>query len=134
MFWTVYVLDSLCFGQFMFWTVDVLGQKVDVLEVDVLEVDALEVDQMGRLEIIQLNRFHSNFFDKNFLFQNFQFNIRSVKSHVPRLALLHGNTSRSLYPISVKKSATSCSFLSDPLETPFSSARLFIIQARPPLD
>jgi hypothetical protein len=27
----------------MFWTVDVLGQKVDVLVVDVLEVD-----QMGR--------------------------------------------------------------------------------------
>jgi hypothetical protein len=32
----------------MFSTVDVLGQKVDVLVVDVLEVDVLEVDQMGR--------------------------------------------------------------------------------------
>jgi hypothetical protein len=31
----------------MFWTVDVIGQKVDVLVVDVLEVDVLEVDQMG---------------------------------------------------------------------------------------
>jgi hypothetical protein len=36
----------------MFYTVDVLGQKVDVLvidvlEVDVLEVDVLEIDQMG---------------------------------------------------------------------------------------
>ncbi len=36
----------------LFQTVDVLGQKVDVLvvdvlEVDVLEVDVLEVDQMG---------------------------------------------------------------------------------------
>jgi hypothetical protein len=31
----------------MFLTVDVLGQKVDVLVVDVLEVDVLEVDQMG---------------------------------------------------------------------------------------
>ena len=28
----------------MFWTVDVIGQKVDVLVVDVLEVDVLEVD------------------------------------------------------------------------------------------
>jgi hypothetical protein len=32
----------------MFLTVDVLGQKVDVLVVDVLEVDVLEVVQMGR--------------------------------------------------------------------------------------
>jgi hypothetical protein len=32
----------------MFSTVDVLGQKVDVLVADVLEVDVLEVDQMGR--------------------------------------------------------------------------------------
>ncbi len=32
----------------MFQTVDVLGQKVEVLVVDVLEVDVLEVDQMGR--------------------------------------------------------------------------------------
>ena len=31
----------------MFYTVDVLGQKVDVLVVDVLEVDVSEVDQMG---------------------------------------------------------------------------------------
>jgi hypothetical protein len=37
----------------MFWTVDVLGQKVDVLVVDVLEVDVLGVDQMGRPEINQ---------------------------------------------------------------------------------
>jgi hypothetical protein len=39
----------------MFWTVDVqtvdvLGQKVDVLVVDVLEVGFLEVDKMGRPE------------------------------------------------------------------------------------
>ncbi len=36
----------------MFQTVDVLGQKVDVLVVDVLEVDVLEVDQMGRPNIL----------------------------------------------------------------------------------
>ena len=32
----------------MFLTVDVIGQKVDVLAVDVLEVDVIELDQMGR--------------------------------------------------------------------------------------
>jgi hypothetical protein len=31
----------------MFWTIDVLGQKVNVLVVNVLEVDVLEVDQIG---------------------------------------------------------------------------------------
>jgi hypothetical protein len=39
----------------MFSTVDVLGQKVDVLVADVLEVDVLEVDQMGRPEIILIS-------------------------------------------------------------------------------
>jgi hypothetical protein len=32
----------------MFYTVDVLGLKVDVFVVDVLKVDVLEVVQMGR--------------------------------------------------------------------------------------
>jgi hypothetical protein len=40
----------------MFWSVDVLGQKldvfvVDVFVVDVLKVDVLELVQMGRPEI-----------------------------------------------------------------------------------
>jgi len=32
----------------MFWTVDVLGYKVDVFVVDVLEIDVLELDHLGR--------------------------------------------------------------------------------------
>ncbi len=39
----------------MFYTVDVIGLKVDVFIVDVFVVDVLEVDQMGRPEIIHMN-------------------------------------------------------------------------------
>jgi hypothetical protein len=40
----------------MFFTLDVLGLKVDVLVVDVLEVDDLEVDQMGRPTKIHIKK------------------------------------------------------------------------------
>jgi hypothetical protein len=35
----------------MFWSGDVLGQKLDVFVVDVLNVNVLELVQMGRPEI-----------------------------------------------------------------------------------
>jgi hypothetical protein len=35
----------------MFWSVNVLGQKLDVFVVDVLKVDVSELVQMGRPEI-----------------------------------------------------------------------------------
>jgi hypothetical protein len=41
------VLDTWCFSQSMFLTVDVLGQKVDVVVVDVIKVDVVEIVQMG---------------------------------------------------------------------------------------
>jgi hypothetical protein len=44
----VVLFVSLCFCQSIFWSIDVLGQKVDVCKVDVLKVDGLELLQMGR--------------------------------------------------------------------------------------
>jgi hypothetical protein len=39
----------------MFWTVDVLGYKVDVFVVDVLEIDVLELDHLGRPALVHMH-------------------------------------------------------------------------------